>query len=359
MDQVQRLLFPTESIKRPSHNAFPATRFQGSKLKLLDWIWAAIGDIAFTSALDLFGGTGAVSYLLKTKGKRVVFNDLLQSNCVTAEALIVNSAVTLAPESVRSLFEPCVGTKYDNFIERTFDGVFYTSEENRILDIVAQNIGMRQWGPERYLAYYALFQACLAKRPYNLFHRANLYMRLADVDRSFGNKATWDRSFVDHMLAVAEQANRAVFATPHEHQVLCRPAEDVTVAADLVYLDPPYISGKGLATNYLDYYHFLEGLLHYQEWPQRIDHDYKHLPFRRGENAWHRVDTFLRALARVADNHRTATLVMSYREDGLPTPSDLVSVFERAGKRVRVVTSSKYQYALSKTATKELLIIAE
>lgn len=48
------------------------------------------------------------------------------------------------------------------------------------------------------IAYNALFQSCLAKRPYNLFHRKNLEMRTRDVVRGFGNKATWDRPFSEH-----------------------------------------------------------------------------------------------------------------------------------------------------------------
>jgi hypothetical protein len=52
------------------------------------------------------------------------------------------------------------------------------------------NIGELNNEYKRAIAYSALCQACLAKRPYNLFHRANLYMRTQDVERSFGNKTT-------------------------------------------------------------------------------------------------------------------------------------------------------------------------
>jgi hypothetical protein len=47
------------------------------------------------------------------------------------------------------------------------------------------------------LAYYALFQPSIIKRPYNLIYsiEKNLYVRNADVERSFGNKTTWDALF--------------------------------------------------------------------------------------------------------------------------------------------------------------------
>ena len=36
---------------------FPSTRYQGSKAKLVDWIWDQICGLDFTTCLDAFGGT--------------------------------------------------------------------------------------------------------------------------------------------------------------------------------------------------------------------------------------------------------------------------------------------------------------
>lgn len=36
------------------YHTFPSTRFQGSKLKIVDWIWEAIKDLEFNSALNAF-----------------------------------------------------------------------------------------------------------------------------------------------------------------------------------------------------------------------------------------------------------------------------------------------------------------
>ena len=58
-------LFPETTAR------FPSTRYQGSKNKLVDWIWEGLADLDFTTCLDAFGGTGAVSYKLKQKGKKV------------------------------------------------------------------------------------------------------------------------------------------------------------------------------------------------------------------------------------------------------------------------------------------------
>ena len=63
-------------------NRFPKTRYLGSKLKLLQWISENLKNLSFDSVLDLFGGTGAVSYLFKTQGKRVTYNDNLKFNFI-------------------------------------------------------------------------------------------------------------------------------------------------------------------------------------------------------------------------------------------------------------------------------------
>jgi adenine-specific DNA methylase len=58
-------------------NEFPSTRYQGSKRKITPWIWAQLQELDFSSALDIFGGTASVSYLLKKMGKQVTYNDYL------------------------------------------------------------------------------------------------------------------------------------------------------------------------------------------------------------------------------------------------------------------------------------------
>ena len=42
---------------------FPQTRYQGSKYKLLPFLYEHISKLQFNSALDLFSGTSSVSYL--------------------------------------------------------------------------------------------------------------------------------------------------------------------------------------------------------------------------------------------------------------------------------------------------------
>src|SRR6185503_2569218 len=81
----------------------PSTRYRGSKAKLLDWLWRGLSPLSFDSVLDAFGGTASVSYLLKSKEKKVTYNDNLSFNYHIGRALIANSRATLSREDVEFL----------------------------------------------------------------------------------------------------------------------------------------------------------------------------------------------------------------------------------------------------------------
>ena len=340
--------------------SFPTTRYQGSKRRLLPWLGEELSGLDFDTALDLFSGTASVSYLLKALGKEVTSNDQLSFNREIAEALVVNEEARLAPEGLLDLGTVVADRSYERLIEREFEGVFYLGEENRWLDTAIQNLHGDFSGFERSLGLYALFQACLSKRPYNLFHRANLSMRTADVERSFGNKKTWERSFEDHCSKHLSGANAAVFFSGRSHRAVSHDFRAVDGDFDLVYMDPPYTPERGRGVDYLDFYHFLEGLMNYLDWGERIDRSKKHLPWTAKEpNPWCDVDLVRGAFEEAFDRYRHSTLVVSYRDDGQPSISDIVSTLRAAGRPEPRVRSRPYQYALSRKSSQEVLIISE
>lgn len=123
-----------------SDPVFPSTRFQGSKLKIVDWIWDGIKELKFHSALDAFGGTGCIAYMLKNKGKQVTYNDILKFNWYVGIALIENDFATLNNEDVDFLINKHRDIKYSSFVSNTFKGIYFTNEENKWIDIVVTNI---------------------------------------------------------------------------------------------------------------------------------------------------------------------------------------------------------------------------
>lgn len=339
---------------------FPATRYQGSKRKLAATIVEQLGDLEFTTVLDAFGGTGAVAYALKLLGKNVTYNDILAFNHQIGLALIENDSVRLSDEDIEAIGEQRKSVSYGDFIERTFEGIYFTDEENRWLDIAVGNIRRVENRYRRALAWFALFQSTMAKRPYNLFHRSNLYMRTADVTRSFGNKTTWDRSFQDHFRRFANEANAAVIDGGGDCRAICRDALDVEPTFDLVYIDTPYINGAGIGVDYQQFYHFLEGLVLYEEWPALIDNRFKHRPLARvnqpWSDPWRCRDMFRKLFAR----YRNSILVVSYRSDGIPSSDELAIMLRNVKQRVRVIEGPLYQYALSTNLrNREVLLIGE
>ena len=95
----QLTLFPNQTAE------FPSTRYQGSKVKLAQWIWEQIADLDFTTCLDAFGGTGVVSYTLKQAGKQVTYNDLLRFNHYFGLAMVENDKARLSAEQIPNVVD--------------------------------------------------------------------------------------------------------------------------------------------------------------------------------------------------------------------------------------------------------------
>jgi len=171
----------------------PSTRYLGSKRKIVDWIWSQIGNLRFDTFLDAFGGTGIVSYYAKRCGKRVTYNDVLKFNYQVGISLIENNSVRLSDSDINFLLSRHEKINYPTFIQDTFKDIYYTDDENKWLDMVVTNVKMLSDKYKKALAFAALGQACLVKRPFNLFHRRNLNLRLNNVKRSFHNHVTWNK----------------------------------------------------------------------------------------------------------------------------------------------------------------------
>lgn len=340
-------------------NKFPSTRYQGSKAKLVNWIWDNISGLSFETCLDAFGGTGAVAYRLKQENKQVTYNDILIFNTWIGTALIENTTVQLTESDIDWLLshhDLC----YPTFIADTFADIYFTDEENQWLDRVITNLHQIDDVYKKSLAFFALAQSCIVKRPYNLFHRKNLYIRTADVERSFGNKTSWDKPFEDWFRHFVDEANQAVFDNGKNNAATHLDILDIDKQFDLVYLDPPYISGKGVAVDYRDFYHFLEGLTDYQNWSSHVDMKSKHRRLLRHDNDWSDKVKIYEAFERVFDKFKDSIIVLSYRSDGIPTEAELSNLLKRYKSDIRVERFRNYQYALSKNKkSSEILLIGQ
>jgi adenine-specific DNA-methyltransferase len=350
---------------------FPSTRYRGSKRKIIPWLWDSFKDLDFTSALDVFGGTASVSYLLKKMGKAVTYNDYLQFNYLIGLAIIENDQTKLTKEDIEAALTPFSDGDSAEFVRETFKGIFFTDHENRWIDQVVRRIAsLGDRSPElaykRALLHYGLFQSCLIKRPFNLFHRANLYLRTADVERGFGNKTSWDKRFKSYFPSFCMEASGAVFKGKRPCKAIRFDARDIPSSDyDLVYIDPPYLtrSGDNETSDYRRSYHFLEGLCNYDAWDELIDYRTPNLRMKPRFNEWTNPDKNSAAFDALFEKFKRSILVVSYKKFGVPSIDTLLRMLKRHGRTVRS-RSRHYIYALnhqngSAELNREVLLVAE
>lgn len=341
---------------------FPRTRYQGSKYKIVDWIIEGTKSLEFNTILDAFGGTGVVGYNYKLQGKNVIYNDLLKFNSIIGKALIENQGILLEEKEVNELLKKSV-RGHNDFIQNVYKNVFFLDYENAWLDDMVYKISNIQNPYKRAIAWFAVIQSCIIKRPYNLFHRANLATRTAQVNRTFGNKTTWDKPFDYYFKKFVMEANMAVFNSGGKTLVLNQDATTIDLNLykfDAVYIDTPYISNKGIGTDYLDFYGFLEGLVNYNNWDSQILYNYKHKPLKgKGNKSWTGKNEIYYSFDKLFKHYKDKKMIISYRNDGIPAIDELIDMLNGYKKYITKIYGRDYKYVLSKKQSKEMLIIAQ
>jgi adenine-specific DNA methylase len=331
----------------------PSTRYQGSKRQILPWLYQNLKDLEFDTVLDGFGGTGSVSYMFKKMGKQVTYNDLLVSNYYTGLAFIKNDLIKLEKDDIEFITHEN-GYLYPTFIQDTFKDIYYLDSENKWLDIVNYNISMLA---ERYhktelktkqaLAYHALLQACLCKRPFNLFHRKNLYLRLANVDRSFENKKMWDTDFALLFTRFVDEGSNKVFSNGKKNRATNKDIMKIkNKDFDLIYIDPPYIRNNDREpVDYYSHYHFFEGIVDYDNWGLRIDETRKNKCLIKEKNQWRDTNS-LDGFRHLFEEFQDSKIAISYGSPGIPDIRDIIRLLKKYKSKVSV-KKREYSYKLN------------
>jgi adenine-specific DNA-methyltransferase len=341
-------------------SSYPKTRFYGSKRRQLNWLFPHLRRLSGTTVLDAFGGTGSVSLLFSQLGKLVTYNDVFRFQEISAKALLGDlGGLVLAPERLASFLATV--TPRNGLVTQCFQGLYFTQAENGWLDGVMERISCVASIPEKSVLLYCLFQACLSKRPYNLFHRANLNIRQSKEHVSFGNRTTWEKSFGEHMMSAYRELIRGRKLLKHPINVMpCGSVEDLDIGFDIVYMDPPYFNSHRYTESYLLRYHFLEGLARFDEWESLIEHGSKIK--KLSDNAvpaeWRSKHDFTPALFSLIDRFRSSTVVLSYVADAHPNENQIAEHFESRFKKCRVIRMD-CRRTLSRRIRTELLFIGE
>lgn len=341
-------------------STFPSTRYQGSKRKLLSFLHAACREYSFNNVLDLYSGTSSVSLMFRSMGKDVTANDYLLYNWMTAKVLLGLTNTWLNSLNLSSMIDRALAHNGNagSLVRDHFSGIYFVDRENAEIDWFCANLSLFS-PPEADLLTYLMGQAMLMKRPYNLFHRANLEMRTKDVPRSFGNAKTWETSFQKHMIGLGSKLKNCRFEGPRG-RAICLNASDLSkldAHPDFVYLDPPYLNRRHIPVDYSQFYHFLDGLVRYELFASGNE-KYPYKPIRLMPSRWKTAEGGLAEIRAVSERWPTATIAISYRGDGKPSVEDIKCNLLSSGYKVTEHTTVEYKYALSKQfdATEELII---
>lgn len=311
----------------------------GSKQGILSPIWSAIKQLPFTSVLDAFSGSGCVGYLFKSQGKSVISNDFLKYAYHLANALIANADEILTSEHVAMLLEP--NTKRQNFIQETFQGLYFSDEENLFLDNTYANIQLLTSPFQRSLALSALNRACIKRRARGVFTYTG--ERYNDGRRDL--RISLQRQFVEAI----ELLNGAVFDNDQQNIALNQDVFSLDVTPDLVYLDPPYYTPLS-DNDYLRRYHFVEGLSCYWQGVE-ILHNTKTKKLRKYYTPFDSRTEVYGAFERLFKKFSNSIIVLSYSSNSLPRRDELTEMLKSIKSNV-VVHTIEHQYSFGTHAHK-------
>lgn len=314
-------------------SAYPPTRFMGSKSKLLSEIWSVASQFNVDTVVDLFSGSGIVGYMVKAQGKSVISNDYMAMSATFTKAMIENNTVTLPLEEAERLL--VAHKESDHFVSTKFQGLYYTDEENDLIDTLRTNIAAIRDPYKHAIAMTALIRACTKKRPRGIFTYTG--------HRYDDGRKDLQKSLAEQFLDAVEAVNSAVFDNGKVNRSKHGDAMDLRVEqADLVYIDPPYYSP--LSDNeYVRRYHFVEGLardwkgVEIQEHTQTKKFKSYPTPFSTRKGA---ADAFDRLFKKFANS----ILIVSYSSNSLPTQDEMVAIMAKYKKHVEVIPID-YKYS--------------
>lgn len=312
---------------------YPPTRFMGSKSKLLPEIWSAASQFDFSTVVDLFSGSGIVGYMFKTQGKAVVSNDYMAMSATFTKAMVENNTVILPLDEAKQLMISC--KESDHFVSSTFQGLYYTDEENDLIDTLRTNIASIRDQYKHAIAMTALIRACMKKRPRGIFTYTG--------QRYNDGRKDLQKTLAEQFLEAVELVNKAVFDNGKVNHSKYGDAMDLNVErVDLAYIDPPYYSP--LSDNeYVRRYHFVEGLardwkgVEIQEHTQTKKFKSYPTPFSTRKGA---IDAFDCLFKKFSDS----ILIVSYSSNSLPTQDEMVAIMAKYKDHVEVIPVN-YKYS--------------
>lgn len=290
---------------------YPRLRYMGSKFRLVPHLVGLFDELKPCSALDAFSGSGVVGYALKALGVAVTTNDFLAFPAVIAQATIANQTTRLSEADIELITGPPSDDR--DFVQRTFDGLYFTAEDRRFLDCAWSNIDLLK-SDKKALAISALILSAARKQPRGVFTVTDL--RYDDGRRDLRLPLR------DHFLEAATVYNNVVFDSKRACRSVHGDVFDLDPGGfDLVYLDPPYAPPRD-DNCYIKRYHFLEGLSVYWR-GQTILEQTRTKKLAKRYTPFSYKSTIVEALRDTFKKFSSSTLVLSYSSNAVPDPETI------------------------------------
>ena len=323
---------------------FPRLRYMGSKYRLLPHLERTFASIGGQTAVDAFSGSGVVSYLLKVQGYQVLSNDFLSFPSAIARATVENSSVRLEPELIDQICGPPADDR--DFIQTTFDGLYFTTDDRRFLDSAWSHIDLLK-GYRRDLAIAALVLSAARRQPRGVF-------TFTDSTKYADGRRDLQLSLREHFRERVADYNSVVFSNGHKSRAQTGDVFDVVTPQDpdLVYLDPPYAPPSD-DNDYIKRYHFLEGLSVYWRGVTIMEGTKtKKLAKRFTPFAYKR--TIEDALLRTFEQFENAgAIVLSYSSNAVPDAPRIVDLLGKVKPHVETIAiDHKYSFGTHVTAVR-------
>lgn len=305
---------------------YPPTRYMGSKSKLLNEIWDAISKYEVNTVLDLFSGSGIVSYMFKCKGMTVLSNDYMAMSATFTKAMIENNHTHLNEHEAKELL--CEPSIVDTFVSDTFKDLYYTDEDNHTIDILRTNINQMKDEYKQAIAKTALIRACMKKRPRGIFTYTG--------HRYDDGRKDLKLSFETQFLNAVELVNKAVFNNGKSNKSFNNDAMTLDCQnVDLVYIDPPYYSPTS-DNEYVRRYHFVEGIA--RNWDGvEIQTNTKTKKFKNYPTPFSTKTGAYQAFDDLFYKYKDSILLVSYSSNSLPSKDEMINLLQKYKKCVDVI----------------------
>jgi adenine-specific DNA-methyltransferase len=308
---------------------FPEPQYLGSKHILTGWLAKFIPSDARV-ALDAFGGSQSVAFMLKRRGITTLTNDFLRFNHMIGLALIENNSAILTSDDIELLFSERREENY-TLMKDTFTNVFFNAEQAEFLDQFRSNVELLVSPYKRALAITVMNRSLTRKVTMGHFAHTQALNYANNPERVKRNRSL-ARPIQELFLELLPKYNLAVFdnrsdnKSYNENILSLLPAlHNANVAVDVAYFDPPYCDSHA---NYQSFYHLLETYTEYWRDKQFINTTKRYEPQRYSgfDKKQDTIESFKQLFQMSVD---IPYWLVSFNNRSYPAPNELAAIISR------------------------------